>query len=126
MIIDKLNKNCKDKIRTLETNYPDIDLGIVESDLSILGITEQNTLLYVRGHNVFSLMQKIGTEVINVILNKKKSKLKPTEIGQLYKQRKFFSEKLKDWDVSNKYSEVSRILSDIKKVYDRNSQRENR
>jgi hypothetical protein len=113
MIINKLDKSCRDQIHILETKYPGIDLSTIESDLSVLGITEQNTLLYVRGHNVFSLTQKIGTGVINVILNKKKSKLKPAEIEQLYKQREFFSEKLKDWDVSNGYPEISRILDDI-------------
>ncbi|KAA6319510.1 hypothetical protein EZS27_030607 [termite gut metagenome] len=116
MILDKLDKSCKDRIRTLETMYPDTDLSTIKSDLSTLGITERNILLYVRGHNVFSLTQKIGTEVTNAILNKEKSKLNQTEIAKLYEQRKPFSDKLKDWNVSNRYPEISRILDDIVKI----------
>lgn len=89
MIIHKLDESCKEKIAFLETQYPGVRLDNLKSELAELGVREDNVLLYIRGHNVYALIHKLGTEVVNGILEKEKEKLKGDSfaIEKLYKEK---------------------------------------
>lgn len=115
MIIDKLDKSCKEKIAFLETQYPGVRLDNLKSELAGLGVREDNVLLYIRGHNVYALIHKIGIEVVNGILEKEKEKLKgdSSAIGKLYKEKLPFEKSLLQCSFSFNYPEIMRIKDDI-------------
>lgn len=117
-IIDKLYNLCRSKVEKLSAKYATVDLDEVEKDLQILGVTKHNVFLFVRGHNIQSLLQKIGGEVVEKILRIEKGKCNgdTSKIEELYKERKSFPGALIKQSLSITYPEILKLSDDILKV----------
>ena len=117
-VIDKLENLCHSKIQDLSARFANADLAAIENDLQVLGITKQNVFLFVRGHNIQWLLQRVGGTVVNEIFKVEKIKCNGDrdKIAELCKKRLSFSEKLIEQPLSFSYPEIIRLSADIQKV----------
>lgn len=58
---DGLLNEIRDKLSNLSLSIPPDDYKKTVAHLETLGITKENVYLHVRGHNLFDMIQRIGT-----------------------------------------------------------------
>lgn len=114
-IINELSTRCNAKIAQLRATYAHIDIATEQTPFSTLGLTRDNAYLYVRGHNLFDLIGKIGNEVNNKLLAIEKQKLAGNIVAvtRLYKRAKPFKLELEKEIVFEGYEEIERVGRDI-------------
>ena len=114
IIINELTTRCKTKVTVLNAKYPLVDLATEQTHFTSLGLTRDNAYLYVRGHNLFDLILKIGKEVNNQVLALKASTLHNNElIKELYKEATPFERELEHKIMFDNYPEINMIKTDI-------------
>lgn len=118
LILGKLKKEVKRQVNNLTKTYPTRQPEARTSRLSALGITPQNTLLYIRGHNVRWLMEAVGGAVVDDLLKAEKKKLgKDTEaIRALYLNKKDLRSIFTDPALSLTYPEIRKLSDDIRNI----------
>lgn len=111
-----IDKKARTKIEELKKIYPTFDFEKERYSLNQLGITEENTYLYIRGHNLFDLCLKIGNKVIHNYFKGEELKLNADKkaIASLYAQRKTFKKEIKKNIQLSSYPEINRIEQDMK------------
>lgn len=118
LILGKLKKEVKRQTENLTKTYPARQPEARRSRLSALGITPQNTLLYIRGHNVRWLMEAVGAAVVDDLLKAEKEKLgKDTEaIQALYRKKKNLRSIFTEPALRLTYPEIRQLSDDIRNM----------
>lgn len=76
-IITTLHKRVTLPISYLKSIYPNYDEAVEKAKYERLGLTEENTYLYIRGHNLYDLITKLGEEICNILKrNEKKTSVR--------------------------------------------------
>ena len=114
-IINELTKRCKLKIDSLKIKYPEFNFETEKIYFKKLGLTNENTYLYIRGHNIFDLIVKIGNQVNYKLLNIEKQKLTGNvkAIEYLYKNLIPFKRELERIIIFEGYKEMETLKNDI-------------
>jgi hypothetical protein len=116
VIINELTTRCNTKVAEFKAIYPLADFEIEHAYFTILGLTKDNVYLYVRGHNLFDLIFKIGKEVNNQVLSLEASRLANEQaIAKLYAQATPFQRELERVIVFDGYKEIERVGREIVK-----------
>lgn len=113
-IINELTSRCIAKVTELNAAHPHVNFAAEESYFSTLGLIRNNAYLYVRGHNLFDLVVKIGNDVCNKLLELEKAHLSTgQEIAELYAKATPFQRELERVIVFEGYGEMEKIKDDI-------------
>ena len=115
-IINELTLRCNTITAQLRVAaHPLVDLVAEQVHFALLGLTQDNAYLYVRGHNLFNLIVKIGNEVCDKLLASEKVHLSTgKEIAELYAKAIPFQRELERVILFEGYSEMEKIKNDIK------------
>lgn len=118
IILNELQLRVDAKLDMLRDNNL---IDIIEREktfYSTLGLTKENVYLFVRGHNLFDLIVRLGSAVCEVMLDKEKKKAQGdrSKIATIYANRKSFEEELKQQLVFGGYPEIERIMQDINQI----------
>jgi hypothetical protein len=116
-IINELTTRCNTKVAEFKAMYPLVDLATEQAHFTALGLTKDNAYLYVRGHNLFDLIMKIGKEVNNQVLGLEAGRLANEQaIAKLYAQATPFQRELEKVIVFEGYKEIERIGREISNI----------
>jgi len=115
VIINELTARCNTKVAELKATYPLVNLATEQAHFTALGLTRENTYLYVRGHNLYDMIVKLGKEVNDTLLAQQRQSLGITgeAIAQLYAKSIKFEKKLKEEIVFEGYEEIERVGREI-------------
>lgn len=116
-IINELQTRCTTKTAQLKLSFPEVDLQTEKVYFAELGLNQENAYLYVRGHNLYDLILKIGKEVNNQVLSLEASRLANEQaIAKLYAQATPFQRELEKVIVFEGYKEIERIGREISNI----------
>jgi hypothetical protein len=106
-VIDELISRCTVKTNSLKAQYLTVD------------IEAEKAYLFVRGHNLFDLIEEIGNQANNKLLTFEKEKLTGNNIAitRLYKRATPFKRELEKEIVFEGYGEIERIAREIKQLF---------
>ncbi len=118
-VIDELSRRCTEKLSRLTAEHPDTDIAAEKAWFQSLGVMPHNAYLFVRGHNLFNLLEDIGNVVNHKILSLQKSKLTTSReaIGQLYDNTIPFGRELKKELIFTGYPEIERLGAEIEAFF---------
>lgn len=118
-VIDMLISRCTAKTNSLKAQFPTLDIETEKVYFKTLGVKPDNTYLFVRGHNLFDLIEEIGNQVNNKLLTLEKEKLTGNNIAitRLYKRVTPFKRELEREIVFEGYGETERIAREIKQLF---------
>ena len=118
VIINELTTRCNTKVAELKATYPLVNLATEQAHFTALGLTRENTYLYVRGHNLYGMIVKLGKEVNDTLLAQQRQSLGITgeAIAQLYAKSIKFEDKLKEEIVFEGYEEIERVGREITQI----------
>lgn len=118
-ILDELNIRCNNKTNALKIQFPHRNIEATKQHFIKLGLTSNNTYLFVRGHNLFDLIVEIGNNVNNKLLKEEKQRLegKNTAISLLFNRTRPFKLELESSIVFEVYDEIERIGIEIKNYF---------
>ena len=110
-----LNRRVIRHVRLFEANFPDMDIEREKAHFATIGLREDNAYLYIRGHNLYSLVVAIGNQVCNWILELEKIKYKGNRkrIIALYDNKKDLRYVLNSNIPKETYSEMQKISGDM-------------
>ena len=103
------------KLTSLQATHPNFDLLSQKTYYESMGVKNENVYLYIRGHNLFALFQKIANDTCSSILDTEKNKLRGNniKIQNLYNNRKKISVVIGENILWNTYPEIRKIENDI-------------
>lgn len=91
-------KRVTPPISYLKSIYPNYDEAVEKAKYKRLGLTEENTYLYIRGHNLYDLITKLGEEICNILKRNEKKRLSEAsehdKIETIYQRKDTFKKKL--------------------------------
>lgn len=118
VIINELTTRCNTKVAELKATYPLVNLATEQAHFTALGLTRENTYLYVRGHNLYGMIVKLGKEVNDTLLAQQRQSLGITgeAIAQLYAKSIKFEDKLREEIVFEGYEEIERVGREITQI----------
>lgn len=117
VIINELSTRCAAKVAELKETYPLAVIATEQAHFTTLGLTPDNTYMYVRGHNLFDLIVKLGNEVNNQVLSLEAGRLANEQaIAKLYAQATPFQRELEKVIVFEGYKEIERIGREISNI----------
>lgn len=113
--LTELKDRVDSKLASLQQAYPAFNLSDNKSYYDTLGIKNDNVYLYIRGHNLFSMYQKIANNICDFILATEKKKLgnNTSSIKKLYSNRKSISEVISNNIFWGTYPEINKIEADM-------------
>lgn len=112
--LNNIKSKCNAKIAELTSIHGTVDLEKDRNHLAALGLHPNKTYLYVRGHNLFDLIVKIGNTIINQVLILEKMKIdNPQKAKELFAQITPFKRELERVIEFNGYDEITKIKEDI-------------
>lgn len=116
LFLDTLRNDVAAKIDELRLAFPDTDVDEAKRTFQSLGITNANTYLYVRGHNIFSLCCLIGKKVCERMLQNKKEELGEDReaIRLLYEGKQPFAKQILSNRLIDVYPEIQKIGADMR------------
>ncbi|MBP6611229.1 MAG: DUF4435 domain-containing protein [Paludibacter sp.] len=116
--IKELTARCNSKVAELKSKNHLVDIEPEQMYFESLGLTRDNTYLYIRGHNLFDLIVKIGKQVNDALLLKQRFKMEMNgeAIAKLYAQSTKFEDKLKEEIVFEGYPEIEKIKHEIRSI----------
>jgi len=115
VIINELTTRCNTKVAQLRATHPLVNLATEQAYFDALGLNQDNTYLFTRGHNLFDLIVKIGKEVNNLLLTTQAAALTdPQEIAELFARATPFQRELERVVVFEGYEEMAKIENKIK------------
>jgi hypothetical protein len=113
-IINELQTRCTTKTAQLKFSFPEVDLQTEKSYFAELGLNQENAYLYVRGHNLYDLIVKIGKEVNNQVLSTEAARKDNQQaVTDLYAKATPFQRKLDKEIVFGSYPEIEKICKEI-------------
>lgn len=115
-VISVLSTRCNEKIDSLKVQHSDVDIETEKAYFQQLGVTRDNTYLFVRGHNLFDLVIEIGNHVNSIQLSQEKQRLADNRgaIMRLYSRATPFKRELEREIVADGYGEMERIGREIR------------
>ncbi len=115
-MIVELENRCNMKIKSLKVQYPDIDIESEKAYFNTLGVNADNVYLFVRGHNLFDLIAKIGEIVNEKLLQQEKLRLgaNKDEIKGLFANKIPYKRELERVIVFEGYEQIVMIHEDLK------------
>ena len=120
-IITTLHKRVTPQISYLKSIYPNYDEAVEKAKYKRLGLTEENTYLYIRGHNLYDLITKLGEEICNILKRNEKKRLSEAgeydKIATIYQRKDTFKKKLLNADLYFTYPEIKRCVQDIRSIW---------
>lgn len=115
VIINELTTRCNTKVAQVRTTHSLVNLATEQAYFDTLGLNQDNTYLFTRGHNLFDLIVKIGKEVNNLLLTTQAAALTdPQEITELFARATPFQRELERVVVFVGYEEMAKIENKIK------------
>ncbi|NDV57890.1 DUF4435 domain-containing protein [Bacteroides sp. 519] len=121
-LLNELKQRVTEKIESLKRTHLQFSLETEKRKYAALGLTEENTYLYIRGHNLFSMCNTIGKKVCDKILEIEKGKLKDSsQIGILYNSVDDFEKVISHNILFGTYPEIIRIENDMRKYIQANN-----
>ncbi len=76
-VLEKLQKTVEEKLTVLKNSHPDIDLQAIAQELTPLGVTRENTYLFIHGHTVYqSLVLILLKRIIKTLQDHKRAEFK--------------------------------------------------
>lgn len=116
-IINKLQTRCSTKTAQLKLSFPEVDLQTEKVYFAELGLNQENAYLYVRGHNLYDLIVKIGKVVNNQVLSLAAARLRNQQaVIELYAKATPFLRELERVIVFNGYEEIIKVGTEIAKI----------
>lgn len=120
-ILSELHTRMKAEIIRLKKFYPDYDEVLEHMKYSTLGLSESNTYLYIRGHNLFNLITEIGEAICYKLKMNEKNRLeledKKDEIKKLYTEKETFTNKIFKDVLFVGYPEIDKCIRDIRFIW---------
>lgn len=115
IMLNNLTDRVGKKLNKLRTRYPDIDISQQYNKFSRLGLQPENTYLYIRGHNIYDFIIRLGKICSRELRDVKKDELKsiPLEVDKFFRSLPSFEYALLDSLGISSYPEISKILNDI-------------
>jgi hypothetical protein len=113
-ILDELQHRVANKLPVRKL-ISDIDFNALKRELMQLGLNGNNAFLYVRGHDYFDMICRIGNHVCEKILTHEKSKFngKSKKIACIYKSRKPFKSQIFNNLTFERCPEFDKIKKDV-------------
>lgn len=120
--LDELRIRIGRKTDYLGRKYPNADLENIRKKYGALGLTPDNVYLFVRGHNLYDMINCICKEVCKAILRMEKNNRKVTRemISQLYRNRNSVDFQLRQNIKYGAYCAIKKIEEDIKVFFEEN------
>jgi len=114
-IINELSTRCTTKVTQLRAAYAHVDLVTEQTHFSTLGVTQDNAYLYVRGHNLFDLIVKIGKKANDILLAQQRDhlQLRGEAAVQLFANSIKFEDKLKEEIIFEGYEQIEKIRGEM-------------
>jgi hypothetical protein len=118
-IIDELSHRCATKINAIITQFHTVDIEKEKIYFDAIGVFPENAYLFVRGHNLYDLISRIGNKVNERLMSIEKAKLQGSsaEIKKLYENSTSFKFELDKEIVFERYVEIERIRLDVKSIF---------
>lgn len=121
-IISQLHIRMETEIDRLKSFYTDYDEMTEKGKYLSLGLSSNNTYLYVRGHNLFKLITEIGEAICyNLKMNEKKrlqQEVKLDEINKLYEGKDTFTKQIFEYELFVGYSEIDKCIRDMQLIWE--------
>lgn len=113
-IIKELQTRCNAKVKQISMVHPHTDISDEKAHYETMGLSLNSAYLFVRGHNLFDLIVKIGNEVNNQLLRAEANRLNdPTLIRKLYSKHTPFQRELERVIEFEGYKEIENIGKDV-------------
>lgn len=114
--LEELEIRTNEKLNSLQQSKPHFDLDAEKQLYSGMGVTEDNVYLYIRGHCLFTLYNKILDDTCSTILEHEKQKLvgNGAEISSLFSKRKKVENVFIENIFFGQYPEIEKIEEDMK------------
>ncbi|MDD4636073.1 MAG: DUF4435 domain-containing protein [Bacteroidales bacterium] len=111
----RLEQRARSKVRSLQKDYPDVDLEPLKERLKTIGLLPERTYLFIRGHNIFDSLCRLGRDICANLLNEGKKELdSKKEINDLFDSTYSIKRGLVDNLRYSSYPEINWIEDDIK------------
>ena len=81
-----------------------------------LGLKEETAYLYIRGHNLYSVLSSLGEEIVNQHIKQEKSNSPKSQYASIYQKHLSFKKTLSD-HLSFGYLEMNKIENDIDQIF---------
>lgn len=120
-VINELHSRVEIELTRLKGIYVNYDQEAEKNKYLLLGLTEENAYLYIRGHNLYDLIAEMGEMLCNALKKREKERLE--SIGQheeavaVYAGTKTFKKELKKSAPHYTYPEINKIVSDIQSIW---------
>ena len=110
--LDRLRLQVKTKVAEMRRRYPKADLSILEKRYHPMGLTPENTYLFIRGHNIYYIVYMLIKEVCKRIARQYRES---PEAGQInfFSYRHAIDAKLKQHLHFGEYEAIRQIEKDI-------------
>lgn len=116
-IINELQTRCTTKTAQLKLSFPEVDLQTEKAYFSELGLNQENAYLYVRGHNLYDLIVKIGKEVNNQVLSTEAARKDNQQaVTELYAKATPFQRELEREILFDGYEEIIKVGTEISSI----------
>jgi len=114
-MLDTLKEIVDERIRRLKAEFPGIHIDKEKAYFVTLGVREDNTYLYTRGHNLYHMVSALCNQVCNRLLELKKRKYKGDvpRIVELYDNKDDIHRTLKRSIPPAIYPEMKMIEQDM-------------
>ncbi|MDD2525450.1 MAG: DUF4435 domain-containing protein [Bacteroidales bacterium] len=111
----RLEQRAKSKVKSLREEYPDVDLKPLKERYKTIGLLPERTFLFIRGHNIFDSLCRLGRDIcINLLIIEKKELSSKKEISDLFDSTYSIKRGLVDNLRYSSYPEINWIEDDIK------------
>lgn len=120
--LDELKVRVEKKMNYLGRKYPNADLAMIRKKYEALGLIPETAYLFVRGHNLYDMINCICKEVCKAILRQEKNNRKVTRemISELYRNRNGVEQQLKLNIKYGAYFAIRKMEEDIRILFEGN------
>lgn len=113
--LKRLEQRAKSKVKSLREEYPEVDLEPLKERLKTIGLLPERTYLFIRGHNIFDSLCRLGRDICANLLNEEKKELdSKDDINDLFDSTYSIKRGLVDNLHYSSYPEINWIEDDIK------------
>lgn len=120
--LDELKMRVDRKISYLGRKFPNADLENIRKKYEVCGLTPDTVYLFVRGHNLYDMINCICKEVCKAILRAERNDRKASRemIAQLYRNRNSVDLQLRQNIKYGAYYAIEKIERDIMTLFEMN------
>lgn len=120
-VISELHDRVTAEIKRLKGSYPDIDETAERTKYAALGLCEDNAYLYVRGHNLYDLIVRIGESLCYELKKSENKRLASVDsydkIKALYADGNSFKKEIKKAALFTDYPEIAKCILDMQTIW---------